>query len=117
MLSALKAAGFLGVEAEGAVIHARLWAASTSFTATPEAGDLWLLALSWPLRASAAQIAGWNIMHPDQQMDISAGETRICMRLRTGDLAGLQLWGAVAEEAVAHFVRWRRAQRAPGEGM
>lgn len=116
MIEALKAAGFPGVEAEGEVIHARLWSASVEFTARPEEGG-WRLALQWPLRASAAQIAAWNDGHPEAPMDLHLGETRLSMRLQSGDGEALHRWSALAEEAVATCIRWRRAQRAPGEGM
>jgi hypothetical protein len=115
MIDALRAAGFGGIEAEGEVIHARLWASSVEFTATPEAGR-WRLALQWPVRASDAQRAGWSSSHPEAPMDIHLGETRVSM-LVTGESAELHLWAALAEQAVAEMIRWRRAQRQPGEGM
>lgn len=116
MIEALRAAGFPGVEAEGEVIHARLWSASVEFTARQEAGG-WRLALQWPVRASEAQMAGWNSGHPDAPMDLHLGETRLSMLVQPQDSAALHLWAALAEEAVAACIRWRRAQRAPGEGM
>ncbi|NEX45958.1 hypothetical protein [Pseudotabrizicola algicola] len=115
MKDALQQAGFLAVEAEGDTLHARLWASSTDFTATPE-GDHWLLALHWPLRASEAQRSDWNAAHPRAPLDIHNGETRLTMRVRADDAAALPLWAALAEEAVAQMIRWRRAQRQPGEG-
>lgn len=114
MIAAVKAAGFAGVEDVGGVIYARLTAASTEFTVTDEGG--WVAALAWPVRASAAQMAGWNLAHPDAPMDIWQGETRIRMRVEP-EAASLLHWAVVAEEMVAQAVRWRRAQRAPGEGM
>ncbi len=117
MIAALQAAGFPGVEAgEGGVVHARLWSSSVEFTATPGA-DGWRLCLSWPLRASAAQIEGWNAAHPQAPMDLYLGETRVSMILAAHDAAALTDWAALAEAAVAECIRWRRAQRAPGEGM
>lgn len=116
MIETLRAAGFSGIEAEGSVIHARLWSSSVEFTATPEQG-VWRLALCWPLRASDAQRAAWTDEHPDVPMDLFGGETRVSMVLHDGDLAALRHWAAVAEQAVATCIRWRRAQRAPGEGM
>lgn len=112
---ALRQAGFPGVEAEGEVIHARLSASGTEFRAEPE-GAGWRLSLTWPMRAGAAQIAGWNAAHPGAAMDIHRGETRVSLRSETG-VPDLILWAALAEEAVATLVRWRRDQRAPGEGM
>ncbi|RGP38262.1 hypothetical protein [Pseudotabrizicola alkalilacus] len=115
MIEALRQAGFLAVEAEGDILHARLWAASVDFTATPE-GDVWHLALHWPVRANDAQRAQWNAAHPNAAMDINNGETRLSMRVQAGDRQGLHHWASVAELAVAQLIRWRRAQRQPGEG-
>lgn len=115
MIDILRQAGFLAVEAEGSRVHARLWASSTEFTATPD-GDHWQLALQWPLRASEAQRAGWNASHPAAPMDIHNGETRLTMRVSPNAPDALALWAALAEEAVAQMIRWRRAQRQPGEG-
>ncbi len=117
MKAALQAAGFPGVEEEGGVIHARLWSASAPFTATQEGDGFWRLALSWPVRATPAQIAQWGAAHPDAPMDIDAGETRITMRIDRADPAQLARWAAVAEKAVITCIGWRRKQRAPGEGM
>lgn len=116
MIKALQAAGFPGAETEGEVIHARLWSSSVEFTARPEGGG-WRLAVQWPLRASDAQIAGWNIAHAPAVMDICAGETRVSVVVSQGDEAALHQWAALAEQAVATMIRWRRQQRAPGEGM
>ena len=49
-------------------------------------------------------------------MDIHNGETRLTMRIHPDDPAALPLWAALAEAAVAQMIRWRRAQRQPGEG-
>lgn len=119
MIEALQKAGFAGVDAEqtpaGTVLHARLMPGSVPFTATAE-GTLWRFALHWPLRASAAQLAEWAADHPDAPMDIHQGETRLSLVLHDGDVAAIQRWARLAPEAVAACVRWRRAQRAPGEG-
>ncbi len=115
MIAELRAAGFPGVEAEGDTIHARLSASGAEFRAEPD-GAGWHLSLTWPMRASAAQIAAWNAAHPAAVMDLHRGETRVSLRSETG-LPDLILWAALAEAAVAALVRWRRAQRAPGEGM
>lgn len=116
MQAALHAAGFVGIDCEGPAIHARLWSSSVEFVATPE-GEGWLLAVQWPVRASPAQIAEWNAQHPLVPMDIHLGETRVSMRVNADDTAALHAWAAVAETMVAQAIRWRRAQRAPGEGM
>ncbi|PJF09550.1 hypothetical protein [Pseudorhodobacter sp. MZDSW-24AT] len=115
MIDALRAAGFPGVEAEGQTIHARLWASSNEFTATPEEGR-WRLALHWPLRATMAQRAEWNATHPGAPLDIHNGETRLSLFVQPEDSAALLHWAALAEAAVAQMIRWRRAQRQPGEG-
>jgi hypothetical protein len=116
MKSALMAAGFPGVEEDDGILHARLWSSSVEFTATREGGG-WRLALQWPVRASAAQLAAWAARHPDAPMDLHEGETRVTLWLADGQEAGLHRWAAIAEEAVATCIGWRRAQRAPGEGM
>lgn len=115
MKQALEQAGFLGIEAEGNVLHARLWASSVEFTATPE-GDLWRLAIAWPLRASDTQLGAWNAAHPKAPLDIHLGETRLSCLTTPDDAQALQQWHSLAEEALAQMIRWRRAQRAPGEG-
>ena len=115
MIDALRQAGFLAVEAEGDILHARLWASSVEFTATPE-GDQWRLALHWPLRATETQRAAWTTSHPTCPMDIHNGETRLSMRVNPDEQAALHLWAALAEQALAQMIRWRRAQRQPGEG-
>jgi hypothetical protein len=111
--AALEAAGFPGVVAEGGMIYARLSASGAEFVAEPD-GQGWSLALCWPVRASAAQMAGFQAAHPGAEMDIWQGETRLRMRCGPGDLAR---WAAVAESAVVAMIGWRRQQRAPGEGM
>lgn len=116
MINALRDAGFPGVEAVGETIHARLWSSSVEFTLTPE-GAKWRLSLIWPLRASETQIAWWNGQHPEAIMDIFAGETRLSMLVDDADGTALHRWATLAELAVQHCIQWRRAQRAPGEGM
>ncbi|MDO8883010.1 hypothetical protein, partial [Pseudotabrizicola sp.] len=112
---ALRQAGFLAVESDGRVLHARLWASSVEFTATPE-DEQWRLALHWPVRATDPQRTQWNVAHPDAPMDIHNGETRLSMQVLPRDPQSLHHWAAVAEEAVGNLIRWRRAQRQPGEG-
>lgn len=113
MIAALRA-GFPGVEEENGVVYARLSASGAEFSAVPE-GGVWALSLCWPVRGTAAQLAGWNAAHPGAQMDIRQGETRLRMVLH--DAAGLPEWAALAEAAVIAMAGWRRQQRAPGEGM
>ncbi len=116
MIEDLKQAGFLAVEAEGEILHARLWSSSIEFTATPVA-EGWELALQWPVRASEAQLDAWNAEHSTAPMDLYRGETRLRMTLPLGDAKRLPEWAAMAEKAVATCIRWRKQQRAPGEGM
>lgn len=115
-VAALKAAGFPGVEAQDGVAHARLWSSSVEFSVRPE-GASWVFAVAWPVRATEAQIDSWQRAHPEVVMDIHVGETRI--RLLADDLsqATLLRWATLAEAALAACMEWRRAQRAPGEGM
>ena len=109
----LRAAGFTGVEAVGGVIYARSDPTFPEFTAT-QIGAIWLLAQTWPLRATPAQIADWTAQHPDAPMDISQGETRITLRATPENLA---LWAELTRAMVAHCVAWRRETRQRGEGM
>ena len=113
MARLLNQAGFLGVEVVDGVIYARLSAGSAEFTVTHQTG--WHAALAWSVRATTAQMARWNATHPTAPMDIWQGETRIVMPV-TPDLAALQAWASVADAMVALCIRWRRDQRAPGEG-
>lgn len=109
----LRAAGFIGVERVDGVIYARSDAALPEFTVT-QTGAGWQLAQSWPLRATAAQIAAWNAQHPGVPMDIWQGETRITQCATPETLAA---WGDLTREMVAHCVAWRRATRQRDEGM
>ena len=115
MIAALQAAGFPGVEPEGDVIFARLSASGAEFRAEP-AGDLWKLALHWPVRLDAAALAVWNADHPEAMLDIFKGETRLQMRLPATPGA-LSRWNAAAEAMIAVCIAFRRGQRARGEGM
>ncbi len=87
MIAALREAGFPGVEAAEGVIYARLSASGAEFTAVAEAGS-WRLALCWPVRATAAQMAGFMAAHPGAEMDLFLGETRLSM------LCGPATWRA-----------------------
>ncbi|GEM_PF-959975 len=115
MIEDLERAGFLSLEPEGDVIHGRLWASSIEFTATPE-GDLWRLAVAWPVRARDDQLAEWNALYPQAPLDIHLGETRLSQLVEENHHQALTRWASLAENAVAQMIRWRRAQRAPGEG-
>lgn len=125
MKAALQAAGFPGVEEEAGVIHARLSASGAEFQAVREGGGEgggesggWRLSLCWPLRAAPAQRAAFEAAHPGAIMDIWQGETRLSLWLDDPpDPPALARWAALAEAAVIAMSAWRRAQRAPGEGM
>jgi hypothetical protein len=118
MKSALQAAGFPGVEEEApGILHARLSASGAAFRADrgPEG---WRLSLCWPLRATGGQRQAFMAAHPGAVMDIWQGETRVSLFLSDPpDPQDLVRWAALAEAAVIAMVGWRRAQRAPGEGM
>lgn len=116
LAAALRAAGFAGVEVDGATVFARLVSADVEFSGREMAG-MWEMTISRPVRASAAQRAGWAARHPAAELDIHDGETRLRGRIAAGDGAGLLQWTALAEEMVVACIGWRRAQRARGEGM
>ena len=107
MQAAMQAAGFVGVEAAGGVIYARTSAAMPEFTASPE-GQQWRFSVAWPLRASAAQCAAWNALHPDAPLDVDLGETRMQF-LAGGD--GLARWAVLVDDMVVQCTKWRRTSR------
>ena len=109
----LRAAGFTGVERVEGVIYARTEPALPDFTATKIAND-WLLAQAWPLRAAPAQIAQWNVLHPEAPMDIWEGETRITVRVTPANLA---CWADLTRAMIVQCVAWRRETRQRDEGM
>ena len=110
VVSRLDAAGFCGIEADGGVVYARIAAQAPEFRAEAyEAG--WRLVLPWNVRPPEAAMAEWNARMGRARMEVMAGEAALVMPF--GDLAQ---WAALAAEAEAHFIRWRRARR-PAEGM
>ncbi|WP_149140117.1 hypothetical protein [Gemmobacter caeruleus] len=109
--AALRAAGFCGIEAEAGVIYARIAAQAPEFRAeATEAG--WRLVLPWNVRPPAAAMDDWNSRMGSARMQVIAGEAALVLPWPE-DLAQ---WAALAAEAEAHFIRWRRARR-PAEGM
>lgn len=112
--TALIAAGFAGVERDGAVIFARDGAEAPEFTITPG----YRLALRFPVRAEDAAREAWMRAHPAGRLDIVEGETRLSMALpEDGDLAsGLALWRDLMRAASQAAVGWRRRER-PLHGM
>lgn len=107
VVAALTEAGFWGVEAEGGVVYARIAAQAPEFRVEPEGR----LVLPWNVRPPEAAMADWNARMGAARMEVIAGEAALVMPY--GDLAH---WAALAAEAEAHFIRWRRARR-PAEGM
>jgi hypothetical protein len=115
MQKALLQAGFFGVEMAAGVIYARSRPELPEVTALAE-GEAYLLGFAWPLRATAAQIAEWNALHPAVRMDIHQGETRI-RTYAAAEPTALRDWAGVIDEMVAQCTLWRRATRQRDEGM
>lgn len=113
---ALVAAGFVGVEREGAVVFARDGAEAPEFTVDSVGGLRF--ALRFPVRATEGERAEWMRAHPAGRLDIEAGETRLVMALPEGaDLAaGLGEWRSLVRAASQAAVVWRRRQK-PVHGM
>ena len=109
----LRESGFTGVEVVDGVIYARSDPTFPEFTTT-QSGGAWLLAQSWPLRATPAQTAQWTTQHPDAPMDIHQGETWITLRATPETLA---LWADLTRAMVAQCLAWRRETRQRDEGM
>ncbi|WP_151717350.1 hypothetical protein [Gemmobacter serpentinus] len=103
-------AGFCGVERDGAQVYARIAAQAPEFRAEETEGG-WRLVLPWNVRPPVTAMEAWNENMGFARMQIIAGEAALVMPL--GDLAQ---WAALAAEAEAHFILWRRARR-PAEGM
>ncbi len=113
MQAAMQLAAFVGIEAVGDVIYARTYAATPEFTATP-VGQHWRFAIQWPLRASEAQRAAWNSLHPDAPLDVDLGETRMQF---LGGVNALARWAVLVDDMVVECTKWRRATRQMDEGM
>lgn len=111
--AAFAAAGFCGIETEAGVAFARTAAQAPEFRAEQtEAG--WRLVLPWNVRPPALAMADWNARMGVARIQVIEGEAALVMPFNsTADLAR---WQALAAEAEAHFIRWRRARR-PAEGM
>ena len=66
------------------------------------------------MRPPAAAIEDWNARMGVARIQLIDGEAALVMPLAgPGDLPR---WQALAAEAEAHFIQWRRARR-PAEGM
>lgn len=113
----LVAAGFVGVEREGAVVFARDGAEAPEFTAEAAGAGL-RLALRFAVRASEAERVAWMRAHPAGRLEIVAGETELSVVLPAGAdvAAGLVLWRGLMREAAQAAVGWRRGQK-PLHGM
>lgn len=113
---ALIAAGFVGVEREGAVVFARYGAEAPEFTVEVPGG--WRFALCFPVRATEAEREAWMRANPAGRLDIEGGETRLVMVLPEGAYvaAGLEVWRGLARAASQAAVVWRRRQK-PVHGM
>ena len=113
---ALVAAGFVGVEREGAVVFARDGAEAPEFTVDSVGGLRF--ALRFPVRATEGEREAWMRGHPAGRLDIEAGETRLVMALPEGGdvAAGLELWRGLMRDAAQAAVVWRRRQK-PVHGM
>jgi len=113
---ALVAAGFVGVEREGAVVFARDGAEAPEFTVEALGG--WRFALRFPVRATEGERVAWMRANPAGRLDIEAGETRLVMMLaEVADLAaGLAVWRGLVRAASQAAVVWRRRQK-PVHGM
>ncbi len=115
--AALRAAGFVGVEREGAVVFARDGAEAPEFRAEEQDGPV-LLTLRFAVRATEAERAAWMRAHPMGRLAIVEGETQLSLVLPEGaDLAkGLRDWVALTRAAAQAAVVWRRRER-PLYGM
>lgn len=110
--AALGSAGFCGIETEAGVAYARIAPQAPEFRVEEtEAG--WRLVLPWNVRPPALAMEDWNARMGVARMQVIEGEAALVM-----PFAGpqdLPRWQALAAEAEAHFIRWRRARR-PAEG-
>lgn len=113
---ALRTAGFVGVEAEGAVVFARGdGPAATEFTAERGAGGV-TLTLRFDVRAPEAALADWRISQKGR-LEIVKGETHLSLTLAEADLAAaLPRWRRLMQAAAKQAVAWRRGQK-PLHGM
>ena len=110
---ALRAAGFCGIEAEGGVIYARVAPQAPEFRAEQGAAG-WRLVLPWNISPPPAALAAWNAAMGSARMRLVQGEAQLVMAYPGPEV--LPRWAALAGEAEAHFIQWRR-QRRPWEGM
>ncbi len=111
MIDQLIAAGFSGVEMVDGVIYARSHPAVPEFIARQHAAA-WQLEIAWPVRATDMQRAAWNSAHPDAQLDIYNGETRMVM-----GADDLPRWAMLCDKMVIQCTQWRRETRQRDEGM
>lgn len=111
--NALQAAGFCGIDEDGGVIFARVAAQAPEFRVEAHEGG-WRLVLPWNVRPPEEAMEDWNARLGVARMEIRQGEAALVMPW--GGAEDLPRWAALAAEAEAHFIRWRRGRR-PAEGM
>lgn len=119
LAEALKAAGFVGVEVAGpGRVFARAEGPdSPEFLAEAVQGG-WRFSLTHAVRAGKVAVDDWNARHPEAQIDVETGETRLVMHLPADPgRDDLIRWAGLAERFVQQALAWRRARRAAGEGM
>ena len=110
---ALKAAGFCGIEADQGTVYARVVPQAPEFRVEP--GDSgWWLVLPWNVTPPPEALALWNARMGEARMAVQQGEARLVMPFAGPDV--LPRWAALAGEAEALFVAWRRGRR-DVEGM
>jgi hypothetical protein len=120
LADALTAAGFEGVERDGAVLYARADGdGAAEFTATGD-GPI-RLAMRFAVRAPDAERQAWMRANPKGRLEIAAGETELSLVIPEGSddaiLAALLAdWRALLHAGAVAAVGWRRGLR-PLEGM
>ena len=120
LATALAAAGYEGVERDGATLYARADGdGAAEFTATGD-GPV-RLAMRFPVRASDAERQAWMRSNPKGRLEIAAGETELSLVI-PADADDATLAALLADRRVllhagaAAAVGWRRGLRAL-EGM
>lgn len=120
LATALAAAGYEGVERDGATLYARADGdGAAEFTATGD-GPV-RLAMRFPVRASDAERQAWMRANPKGRLEIAAGETELSLVIPAdaddATLATLLAdWRVLLHAGAVAAVGWRRGLR-PLEGM
>ena len=113
VIDSLATAGFCGIEAEGGRVYARVAPQAPEFRAEAT-GDGWQLVLPWNVTPPPEAMEIWNRRMGEACMAVVQGEARLVMPLPGREV--LPRWAALAGEAEAHFIAWRRGRR-DVEGM